>query len=219
MEARELKKILAAYDTKLNETLSLNVASFKRINLDKSEKSTQRILTYRIIEIIVFSLLSLCMGNYIATNWSQTHLALSGIIVGIFTLIALAGSIGQVTLLQQIDYTKPIVTIRKNIELVNAHGLLFVKLMFLSTPIWWSYIVVASDLLFNIDVYAKMDVDFVLKYLMVNSLLIIPLVWFLNKLTYKNLHIKWVRKTLGLFIGSKTMKALAFLNAIEEFEN
>ncbi len=90
--------------------------------------------------------------------------------------------------------------------------------MLLSTPIWWSYIVVASDSLFNIDLYANMDVDFVLKYLMVNSLLIIPLLWFLNKLTYKNLNVKWVRKTIGLFAGSKTMKSLEFLNEIEEFE-
>ncbi len=219
MEASELKKILAAYDTKLDKKLTLNVASLKSINLDKSEKKTQTILRYRIIEIVVFALLALFIGNYIAINWNQTHLAISGIIVGVFTLIALAGSIGQVTLLQQIDFAKPIVDIRKKIELVNTHGLLFVKLMFLSAPIWWSYIVVGSDYLFNVDLYANMDTDFVLKYLMVNSLLIIPLVWFLNKLTYKNLHIKWVRKTIGLFTGTKTMKALEFLNDIEEFES
>lgn len=219
MEAAELKKILAAYDTKLDEKLSLNLASFKSINLDKSEKKTLSILKYRIIEIVVFSLLAMFMGNYIASNWTQTHLAISGIIVGVFTLIALSGSVGQVVLLQQIDFAKPIVDIRKKIELVNTHGLLFVKLMLLSTPIWWAYIVVGGDYMFNIDLYAHMDADFVLKYLMVNSLLIIPLVWFFNKLTYKNLHIKWVRKTIGLFTGSKTMKALEFLNDIEKFEN
>tara|TARA_B100000959_G_C14887313_1_gene585144 strand:- start:433 stop:1092 length:660 start_codon:yes stop_codon:yes gene_type:complete len=218
MEAGELKKILAAYDTKLDEKLSLNVASLKSINLDKSEKSTQSILKYRIIEIVIFSLLTMLMGNYIATNWSQTHLALSGIIVDIFTLIALSGSIGQVVLLQQIDFAKPIVDIRKKIELVNTHGLLFIKLMFLSTPMWWSYLVVGSDYLFNIDLYNNMDSDFVLKYLMVNSLLIIPMIWFLNKLTYKNLNVKWVRKTIGFFVGTKTMKALDFLKDIEEFE-
>ena len=218
MEIGELKKMLAAYDTKLDEKLSLNVASLKSINLDKSEKSTQSILKYRVIEIVIFSLLALFMGNYIATNWNQTHLAMSGILVGVFTLIALSGSIGQVALLQQIDFAKPIVDIRKKIELVNTHGLLFIKLMFLSTPIWWSYVVVGSDYLFNIDLYNNMDSDFVLKYLMVNSLLIIPMIWFLNKLTYKNLNVKWVRKTIGFFVGTKTMKALDFLKDIEEFE-
>ena len=67
MEVGELKKMLAAYDTKLDEKLSLNVASLKSINLDKSEKSTQSILKYRIIEIVIFSLLALFMGNYIDT--------------------------------------------------------------------------------------------------------------------------------------------------------
>ena len=218
MEAGDLKKILEAYDTKLNEKLSLNVASLKSIKLDKSEKNTQSILKYRIAEIVVFSLLAIFIGNYIGSNWNQTHLAISGTIVGVFTLIALSGSIGQVVLLQQIDFTKPIVNIRKKIELVNSHSLLFLKLMFLSTPIWWSYVVVGSDYLFNIDLYKNVDADFVLKYLMVNSLLIIPMVWFLTKLTYKNLNIKWIRKTIRFFVGTKTMKALEFLNDIEEFE-
>lgn len=218
MEAKELKEILAAYDAKLDNKLSLNIGSLKSINLDKSENEMQAILKYRIVEIVAFSLLALFIGNYIAINWSQTHLAISGVLVGVFTLIALSGSIGQVVLLQQIDFSKPIVDVRKKIELVNAHGLLFLKLIFLSTPVWWSYVVVGSDYLFSVDLYARMDADFVLKYLAVNFLLLIPLVWFLNKLTYKNLHVKWVRKTMGLITGSKTMKALAFLHDIEEFE-
>jgi hypothetical protein len=78
--------------------------------------------------------------------------------------------------------------------------------------------VVGCDFLFNIDLYANMDGDFVLKYLMINALLIIPLIWFLNKITYKNLHINWVRKVIEMFTGTKTMKALEFLSNIEKFE-
>ena len=219
MEADELKRILAAYDDKLDKKLNLNVAALKDMNLEKTKQNTQAVLTYRIVEIVVFGLLALFLGSYIANHWQSAHLAISGIIVGVFTLIALAGSIGQVTLIKQIDYAKPIVEIRKKIELINSHGLLFVKLMFLSAPIWWSYVVVGSDQLFNVDLYVHMDADFVIKYLAINALLIVPLVWFLTKLNYKNLHIKWVRKTILLFTGSKTMKALDFLNTIEKFEN
>lgn len=219
MEADELKRILAAYDDKLDRKLNLNVASLKNMNLDKTRQKTQAVLRYRILEIVVFGLLALFLGSYIANHWQRAHLAISGIIVGVFTLIALAGSIGQVTLIKQIDYAKPIVDIRKKIELINSHGLLFVKLMFLSAPIWWSYVVVGGDQLFNVDLYAHMDADFVVKYLAMNALLIVPLVWFLTKLNYKNLHIKWVRKTILVFTGTKTMKALDFLNTIEKFES
>jgi len=218
METGELKTIFDAYDARLNEKLSINVTSLTRIKLDKSEKQTQNSLKYRKAEIILFSLLALFIGHYVASNWNQTHLAISGIIVCVFILIALSGSIGQVVLLQQIDFTKPIVEIRRKIELVNAHGLLFIKLMFLSAPVWWAYVVVGSDFLFNIDLYNQMDADFVLKYIMVNALLIIPIVWFISKLTYENVNVKWIRKTLKFFVGSKTIEALEFLKDIEEFE-
>ena len=118
-----------------------------------------------------------------------------------------------------IDFSKPIVEIRKKIELVNSHGLLFVKLIFLSAPVWWSYAIVAIDLFLGTDLYLYLDPDFVLRYLVINFLLIIPLLWVFYKLSYKNLHIKWVRKTIRLFTGTKTMKALEFLNDIEEFKN
>lgn len=218
MEARELKNILEAYDRKLDRNLKLNTAALKNINLEKSEKKTRTVLVYRVIELISFALLALFLGNYITTNWGQTHLALSGIIIHVFTLIALIGSIGQVVLLQQIDFIKPIVDIRKKIERVNAHGLLFVKLIFLSAPIWWSYAIVAIDIFLDVDLYTNLEHDFVTRYLIVNALLLIPLIWLFNKLTYKNLHVQWVRKTIEFLSGTKTRKALEFLNNIEEFE-
>lgn len=219
MEALELKKIMAAYDNKLDKTLRLNKSSMNELRLEKSQNSTKKILRYRILEVVIFSFLAIFLGWYIANNLDQTHLVISGIILHVFTLVALVGSIGQIVLLQQIDFSKPIVEIRKKIELVNSHGLLFVKLIFLSAPVWWSYAIVAIDLFLGTDLYLYLDPDFVLRYLVINFLLIIPLLWVFYKLSYKNLHIKWVRKTIRLFTGTKTMKALEFLNDIEEFKN
>jgi hypothetical protein len=218
MEASELKNILGAYNRKLDRNLKLNSAALKNINLEKSEKKTRTVLVYRVIELVSCALLALFMGNYITTHLGQTHLAISGSIVGVFTLIAFAGSIGQVVFLQQIDFTKPIVEIRKKIELVNSHGLLFVKLLFLSAPIWWSYAIVAIDIFLDIDLYVHLEPDFVIRYVLINALLLPPLIWLFKKLSYKNLHIKWVRKTIGFLSGTKTRKALEFLNDIEEFE-
>lgn len=191
----------------------------EELQLDKSKNSTRKILRYRIFEVVIFSFVAIFLGWYIANNWNQTHLAISGVIVHVFALVALVGSIGQVVLLQQINFSKPIVEIRKKIELVNSHGLLFVKLIFLSAPIWWSYAIVGIDIFLDFDLYVHLEQDFVVRYLVINFLLIIPLVWVFNKLSYKNLHIKWVRKTIRLFTGTKTMKALEFLNDIEKFEN
>ncbi|MBD0401828.1 hypothetical protein [Flammeovirga sp. EKP202] len=218
MEDIELKKIMEAYDSKLDKVLQVNDSAVDELQMDKPQKSRNKIIRSRIIEVISFSLLVLFSGWYIANNWGQTHLVISGIIVHLFTLVALIGSIGQVVLLQKIDFSKPIVEIRKKIELVNAHGLLFMKLVFLSAPVWWAYAIVGIDLFLGFDLFPHLDLDFVQRYLIFNFLLIIPLLWIFNKLSYKNLHIKWVRKTIKLFTGTKTMKALEAINNIEEFE-
>lgn len=219
MEAFELKKILEAYNNKLDKTLQLNQSLMKELQLEKPKNSIKQILGYRIAEVVVFSFITIFLGWYVVNNWDQTHLAISGIIVHFFTLIALLGSIGQLALLREIDFSKPIVEIRKKIEQVNSHGLLFTKLVLLSAPFWWSYIIVAIDFFFGVDIYLSLDSDFVFRYLIINALLIVPLLWMFNKLSYKNLHISWVRKTIRSLAGTKTIKALDFLNDIEEFEN
>ncbi len=71
--------------------------------------------------------------------------------------------------------------IRKKIELVNTHGLLLVKLIFLSAPIWWSYTIVAFDIFLDIDLYVHLEPAFVTRYLIANGLLLIPLIWLFKK--------------------------------------
>ncbi|MFY0674095.1 MAG: hypothetical protein JXQ87_11850 [Bacteroidia bacterium] len=217
MEALELKKIMNAYDNKLDKTLQLNASSINELQLKKSHNSTRKVLRYRIIEIVIFSFLALFLGWYVANNIDYIHLVISGVIFHVFTLVALAGSIGEVVLLLQIDFSKPIVEIRKKIERVNAHELLFVKLAFLSAPVWWAYAVVAFDFFLGVDLFLKLELDFAIRYLVINFLIIIPLLWFLNKLSFKNLHIKWVRKAIEILASKKTMKALESLNKIEDF--
>ncbi len=219
METNELQRILEAYDAKLESSIQLNKEALKRIQLEKSEKKTRTILIYRGIELLFFGIVVLFLGNYVVSHWSHTHLAISGSIVGVFALIALIGSIGQVALLQQIDFSKPLVDIRKKIELVNAHNLLFIKLIFLSAPSWWAYTLVALDVFLGFDLYPHLDQDFVLRYLVFNAVIIVPVSWLFNKLSYKNMHIDWVRKTIGFLSGTKTGKAMEFLNEIEEFEH
>lgn len=219
METNELKRILEAYDAKLEHSITLNREALKSMHLEKSAKKTRNILIYRSIELLFFGIVVIFLGNYVVSHWAHTHLAIGGCIVGGFALIALIGSIGQVALLQQIDFSKPLVDIRKKIELVNSHNLLFIKLVFLSAPVWWSYALVALDVFLGFDLYPHLEQDFVVRYLIFNAILIIPVIWLFNKLTYKNIHITWVRKTIGFLSGTKTRKAMEFLNEIEEFEN
>ena len=218
METTEIIRKIEAYEIKIEESLTLNKAILKNIQLEKSEKKIKSILVYRTIDLFLFAFLTLYLGNYVVTHWSETYLAISAIIVSVFALIALAGSIGQVALLQQIDFSKPLVDIRKKIELANTQNILFIKLILLSIPLWWSFSLVSPDVFLGFDLYTHLNDVFISWYLIFNTALAIPIIWLTNKLTYKNTHIGWVRKTIGLFSGTKTRKATEYLNEIEDLE-
>jgi len=219
MKTIELEKLISEYNHKLDEIIHINKdMALKNIQIEKSQKKMSSLLLSRIIELVFYSFIVLFMGYFVTLHWNEIHFAISGIIVELFAIIALIGSIGQIVLVNQIDYSKPIVEIRKKIELINAHGFLFLKLMLFSIPVWWIYAIVGLFLFFNIDIYPYLDPEFVNKYLIANGLLIIPLIWFMNKLSYKNLHIKWLRGIIDALTSDKTKKALNFLKDIEKFE-
>ena len=219
METIELKQLIAEYNHKLDELIHLNKdAAMKSIQFEKTKKKTSFLLLNRVFELISFSFIILFMGNFVARHWGEIHLVISGLIVELFALIALIGSIGQIVLINQIDFSKPVVEIRKKIEMVNAHGFLFLKLLLLSIPVWWIYAIIGLYLFMGVDIYPHLAPGFVGIYLIANGLLIIPLIWVFNKLSYKNLHINWVRMTINSVTSNKTRKALDFLQTIEAFE-
>ncbi len=218
METFELKQLMAEYNAKLDEIIHLNKkTALKNLQLKQTRKKTSSLLFYRISELVFFGIIVLFMGSFIGRHWNEPHLAISGFIVEFFALIALTGSIGQVILLQQIDYSKPIVQISKKIELINAHGFLFLKLILLSIPVWWAYAIIGLYLIFGFDIYPHLDPGFVFRYLVIDGLLIIPLLWFLNKLSYKNFHVKWVRRIIESLTSTKLKEALSSLKIIDQF--
>ncbi|UII24480.1 hypothetical protein LVD15_14230 [Fulvivirga maritima] len=218
METAELIKMMEAYDSKLDKALKMDSLYVERLTLKRPANRANRLLFYRMSEVLVFSVAVLFFGWFVAKHWGNTPLVISGIVVHLFAIIALVGSIGQVALLQQVDFAKPIVEIKKKIERVNAHQLLFVKLLLLSVPVWWAYALVALKLLIGVDLYTHLEYDFVIRYLILNFLLIVPVLWFLNKLSHQNMHINWVRKTIAFLVGRKTNEALLELKELERFE-
>ena len=219
MEAIELKELIEAHNRKLDQLISLNrEAIFTNVRIRKSQRDINRLRLYRIGEVVFNIILVLLLGSFIANHWGDQHLVISGIIVGVFVIVALVGSVGQVVLLQQIDYLKPVVVVKKHIQLVNAHGFLLLKLMFLAVSVWWAFAIVGLEFFIGFDLYPHLDPDFVTRYVIGNGILLFPLLWVANKLSYNNLHIPWVRKTIEGLTTSRLNKALESLKAIEEFE-
>ncbi len=219
MEAIELKKLMQDYNHKLDDLIQLNEAAVKSLSLKKTEKKTSRLLLNRLLEMVAFSFIVIYMGSFLTRHWGENHLVISALVVELFAIVALIGSIGQIFLIKRIDYSLPVVEIKKRIEMVNAHGFLFLKLLLFSLPVWWAYAILGLYLFLGVDVYLYLSPGFVSNYLIVNGLLVFPLVWLFHKLSYRNLHIVWVRRIIKSLTSRKTQKALESLKKIDQFEH
>jgi hypothetical protein len=83
--------------------------------------------------------------------------------------------------------------------------------MILQAPLWCTF-------RYNQQLVDHGGATFWLINLAVVSFFIILSVYLFQKLTYKNIHIKWVKAFIEGFGGKKLIKAMEFLNDIEEYK-
>lgn len=218
MESIELNELFKAYNHKIETVVSANNLVIDQIRLQKPKRTMQQVYNYRIVEVITFGLLSIFFGWYISERFSNINLLICGIIGAIFNIIALSGSISQLLLLKQIDYSEPILAIKEKIERVNSHELYIVKLLLLSAPLWWAFNAIIFDIFFEVDFIAEIDKSVKVIYLAVNVSLAIPLIYLLTQLNHKKIHKKTIRRIIHLFSNSRVLKALEQLEDIERFK-
>jgi hypothetical protein len=218
MELEALKKSWEEYDKKLDQNLKLNKQIFKEMNLTKTRLSLRSILIFRILEILFFVIAVIALGSFIGNHWGSMQFVIPAAILHIFAIIGLAGSIGQIALIAQIDYAAPITIMQKKLEQVKMHMVQVTRLMMLSIPFYLAYAVLGFKLFFGVDIVAQGDPNWWLANIIL-SLLFIPLaIWIYQKLSWKNMHIPWVKSFIYSAGGKQITKAMGFLQEIDNFE-
>ena len=126
----ELNDLFNAYNAKMDAVISTNEAVLAQLNLESPKQNMQQVYYKRIIEVMIFAVLAMFLGGYVFSRLEMPSLLIAGLIASFFNAVALAGSIAQLLLIQQIDYAKPLIKIKAKIEKVRLHELYIVKLLF-----------------------------------------------------------------------------------------
>jgi hypothetical protein len=218
MELEALKKSWEQYDKKLDQYLKLNQRIFKEMKLTKTRSNLRKILIFRILESVIFLVAILALGSFIGKHWSSIQFVIPAAILQIFAITGLAGSIGQIALISQINFAAPITEMQKKLEQMKMHMIQTARLMILSIPFYLAYIVLGFKIFFGVDIVAQGDPDWWLGNIIL-SLLFIPLaVWIYRKLSWKNMHIPWIKSFIYSIGGKQMTKAMDFLQEIDSFE-
>lgn len=214
----DLNDLFNAYNAKIETVISTNEAALTRINLEYPKTNMQQVYYKTIIEVVIFVVLALFLGGYVFSRIATPSLLICGLIACMFNVIALAGSIAQLVLIQQIDYSKPLVVIREKVEKVRLHELYIVKLLLFSAPFWWAFTAVLVDFLLGVDFIGLIDANIKTIYLVLNVLLVVPLIYFLRQLNPHNMHKKAVQNILYVLSSRQVLNALEELNKLEKFK-
>ncbi len=218
MELDELKQSWNEHARKLDHILSLNLHGLKTAQVDRTRNALGRFKVFRVRELIAGIILLLLLGSYIADRISVPTLAIPALVVFASILLPVIGNIRQLILLDRISYADPVTTIQRKLEEIKLHYLRSFLLPVLMLPLYMAYVSVTFNLFFGIDIIRYGNRPFLWVNLAVSLLFIIPSVWVLRHLSFKNTDNPIIRAFVHGNGGQEMVAALEFLKTLQEFE-
>lgn len=218
MELDELKQTWNEHARKLDRILSLNLQGLKTAQLDKTRSALGRFKTFRVFEMVVGILVLIPLGSYIADRISVPTLAIPALIVAASILVPVIANIRQLILLGRIGYADPVTSIQRKLEEIKLQYLRSFRLPVLMLPLYLAYVVVGLNLIFGLDVLAHANAAFLWANLAVSLIFVVPAIWILRNLSFKNTDNPVIRALVHGNGGRQMVAAMEFLKALEEFE-
>ncbi|NQZ07321.1 MAG: hypothetical protein HRT35_09195 [Algicola sp.] len=212
MNLEQLKDTWQGQNEQLQSGIKLNEDKLKTF---ETQAILRPLLNKRIIEAIFTFVIVILLWQYIVANFGLTAPVVSAAILNVFALINLAGNIGQIALISQIDYAKPISEVQKQIFDIRQHNLVMTKLVALSLPFYGAYVFLGFDLMFGIDLYKGLHVGGIFSLLLGGIAFLPAVIWFNRQLRFANLNTGWVSKMIESIGGQELLAAAQVMNTLQ----
>ncbi len=217
MKEINIENIWDKHSTGLENSLHLDHEALKNTELKKSQLQLNRLAFRRLIEGGFFLLILILLSEFIINNSTVPQYVISGTILGIFSLVGAIGSLWQISLILRLDYSKSVTDLLIHIEKIKLFGLQILKLLLLSIPFYFAYIIIGFKVLFDYDIYSNADSGWLKANLALAVILIPVSIYFINQLRI-NTKRTWVRKILTDNGGKQIDAAIKFINEIDEYK-
>ena len=211
MEELDIKQLWHAYDLKLEKSLQLNKKIMNELQAQKAETNISSFRRSQVAGVVFGILWVLFLVFWTIIGHRNIYFAGSMGIIALFNIFAVATYIRHLALLGQVNVADNITVAQQKLATIQASLSNSGRIMILQTPFWCTFW------------YSQQLVDhggstFWIINLTVVALFIGLSVYLYNKLTYKNIHIKWVKAFIEGFGGKKLIKAMEFMNEIEDYK-
>jgi hypothetical protein len=220
MEDKVLSELLNEYDRKISESLPVNTQLLSELKTKKSYSQLKKLRRNRLIELAISSVISFLLVGFIYYSWNIHSFGwvISCIIIMSFTLFAVSSCIRQLILISKVNLNQPVIENQKILSRLQLYNIMYLRMGILQIPFYMSYITIFSRMFFSYDFWVHVGTTWSLVNLAF-SVLLFPFIWWvIKKISYKNMNIPWVKYLIEYAGGKTIVRAMQFLNEIEDFE-
>lgn len=211
MEELDIKQIWQAYDAKLEKSLQLNQKIIRELQTQKAVSDINSFRRSQVAGVVIGILWVLFLVFWTIVGYRNIYFAGSMGLIALFNIFAVATYIRHLALLSRINITGSITNTQQRLATIHSSLNNSGRIMTLQAPLWCTF-------WYNQQLVDHGGTTFWIINLVVVSFFVILSVYLYKKLTYKNIHIKWVKAFTDGFGGKKLTRAMEFLNDIEEYK-
>jgi len=198
-----------------DSSVDINKPLMATIEVNQQIRKLDSMKWSRIVEGVVFFLIIIALWQYIVANFAMSAPVISAAILDVFAIVGLAGNIGQITLISQVDFAAPVKVLQQNMYRICSHNLQLTRLVLLSVPFYMTYMFLGFDVLFSVDLYQFISEDMVMFYGVSSAMMLAGTIWFVSKLSYKNISTPWVKWTVAHIVGEPLIEMAQFISSAE----
>jgi hypothetical protein len=148
----EMKEVWTAHDEKLDQSIRLNRELLKTATLSKAHSAMQRMGWALGLEAVVWFVIIVSLGDFIARHVAVVRLSLCAAALDVYAIGMLAATIRQIVALRQIDYSRPVTAIQKQLGMLRVLRIRITQRALLGgTIVWAPFLIVAARAFLGLD--------------------------------------------------------------------
>lgn len=226
MELSEMKSVWQAYDSRLQKSLKLNLHCLGLIQTQKVKSQLTPLIWQRAIELVLHTTAIALLLAFLVSNFSEWPYAVSALALLVFYVVAFSNCLRQLLVIKRMDYSNDIVTIQSSLVMLRSHMVNLARLSVLCIPTYLAYPMVVSKAIADLDLEGLSFMDIRAGYdgnwwtvQLIATIMLAPLcIAFYRQVSYKNIHIGWVKKIILKFSGHRVTRAMELMNELESLK-
>jgi hypothetical protein len=211
MDIAELKTLWQTYDKKLEKSLALNLHLLQSIGNQKVTASFQSLVRLKLFAVFLGLAWNIFLGFLLYHYHTEPFFVISVSAIMLFTMIAMAGYIYQVTLINSIRLSDPVLETQRKLAVLQSSIIRLTRILFLQTPFYTTFFI-TTDLLRNGTAFTWIILSVIVMVFTGLS------IWLYRNISFRNMNRNWVKTLVQNEGGKSIARATQYITEIEAFK-